>query len=314
MRNVDHKLLQAIHASVLAVMLAAEASAKSSDEAEGEPGGPLATAAALVVASAQAGDEIVDSVADELQEAKPTLLQLAARFGGDWFASLVDRPVHEETAVDRVVMGTRAKGTAITDGRVTMEQLEAESDDHCVTFLLTLRGETVSRTRSTQGPVQVRCQSTMPFVATMRIQFDGERFSAGHVDYTGSVEMHVTSLKIDARRGRRLIRRVASRRIADRQACAEQIAYGQTRDRVVGSFQECVTSHLQKLNHRISKIDLGEAFKAVVQGRDATRSPGDGSASGVGLREGSVASHREDAITDIAVPTLPSLIRRSSNE
>lgn len=232
--------------------------------AEDDPGSPLKAAAEIVIAGAVAGDAAVDVVADQIQEAKPTLLQICAQLGGDWFAGLVDKPVNQQSPVDRAVMGTRARGTARTSGRVTMQQLDAESTDKRVVFLLTLTGRTVSHTRSTQGPVQVHSESTMPFTCHVRVAFDGMRFTAEPASYDGTVQLRTRGVRVNARVGRRLIRRVAWRKIDESRPCAEQLALTQTRDRVTSSFDQCVADHLGRLNQRVADIDLGEMFRRAV--------------------------------------------------
>lgn len=248
-------------AAVICVCGAAVAGAAIEEDA----GTPLEAAAEIAIAGVAAGDEAVDEMAEEIQEAKPTLLQLAARLGGDWFASLVDKPVNHKASVDRVVMGNRARGTAATTGRVTMRQLDGESSKERVVFLLTLTGRTASTTRSSQGPVQVRCRTTMPFRCDARVFFDGTRFTAEAASYEGTVQMRVDSIRVDAPLGRGLIRQIARRRVEETRGCAERIALARTRTRVTEAFDQNVAKHLVRLNQRIANMDLGEMFKKAVE-------------------------------------------------
>ena len=252
---------QQIRLIALAVVAAIAAELPAATAAEARPDGVVAALDDVAEVGSAAADDAVDEAAKPIAEIAPTLLQLAAKFGGDWFATLVDRPVRVSSPVARTVLGTRSRGTALTTGHVAMRQLEAESTELRVTFLLTLTARTVSNTVGTNGPVRVHSETTIPFTSTVRVWFDGKCFTAGEASFAGEARLRVTAVRSRKGLGSRLFKRIAWGRIDESRPCVEQIALDATRQRVVESYTKSVADHLAHLNQRVAKIDLAAQFR-----------------------------------------------------
>jgi hypothetical protein len=153
----------------------------------------------------------------------------------DLLAPAVNRPVDQVQPVDDVVLGTRIRGTGHTTGSVRLDFLP--SNERAV-FEIVLDATNVSHTRGTQGPVTVNSRGVTAIDARRRIFLDEHTVTAAPVEASADTNSTVTGLGINARFGKRLIRRIASKKIAESKAQAEAVAEGKARDRIRRQFGE----------------------------------------------------------------------------
>ena len=153
----------------------------------------------------------------------------------DLLAPAVNRPVDQVQPVDDVVLGTRIRGTGHTTGNVRLDFVP--SGEKAV-FDIILGATNISHTRGTQGPVTVNSRGVTAIDARRRIFLDEFNVAAAPVEASADTNSTVTGLGINARFGKRLIRRIATKKIAESKAQAESIAEGKARDRIRTQFGE----------------------------------------------------------------------------
>lgn len=149
------------------------------------------------------------------------------------FAQAVDRPVDQVEPVRETILGTRICGTGRTSGRVRVDFVPSANR---AAFDLVLAARNVSQTRGTQGPVTVHSQGFTDVGARRRIFLDDRSVSATPVEASASTESHVRGIDIHSRFGKRIIRRIAGRKIAESKPQAEAVAESRARERIRREF------------------------------------------------------------------------------
>jgi hypothetical protein len=149
------------------------------------------------------------------------------------FAQAVDRPVDEVEPVNESILGTRIRGVGHTTGLVHVDFVP--SMDRAA-FDLVLAARNVSNTRGTQGPVTVRSHGLTDISARRRIFLDDRTVTASPVEASASTDSHVTGIQVNSLIGRRIIDRIARRKIAETKPRAEAVAEAKARDRIRREF------------------------------------------------------------------------------
>lgn len=167
----------------------------------------------------------------------------------DLLAGAVNRPIDQVMPVDDVVLGTRIRGSGHTTGNVRLDFIPAH--DRAV-FDLVLDAQNISQTRGTQGPVTVHTRGVTDLDARRRIFLDGDTVSASPVQASASANTQVTGIGVNSRFGKRFIRKIASRKVAETKPKAEAIAERKARDRVRQQFDE---------QTRPAVAQIGEQFR-----------------------------------------------------
>lgn len=150
-------------------------------------------------------------------------------------AAAVNRPVDQFMPVDEVVLGTRVRGTGHTLGNVRLDFVP--SPDRAA-FDLVLDATNIANTRGSQGPVTVNSRGVTSLGARRRFFLDEYTASASPVQASAATDSTITGLAINSRFGKRMIQKIASRKIAETMPQAEAIAEGRARDRLRKQFQE----------------------------------------------------------------------------
>lgn len=153
----------------------------------------------------------------------------------DLFSRSVNRPVDQSQPVDETILGTRVRGSGHTTGAVRLDFVP--SPDRAA-FDIVLAARNISSTRGTQGPVTVHSRGVTDLGARRRILLDEHTVTATPVDASAHTDSTVTGIGINARLGRRIIQKVASRKIAETKPKAQAIAEERARDRVRQQFAE----------------------------------------------------------------------------
>lgn len=149
------------------------------------------------------------------------------------FAQAVDRPVDQVEPVNETILGTRIRGMGHTTGLVHVDFVP--SMDRAA-FDLVLSARNVSNTRGTQGPVTVKSHGLTDVAARRRIFLDDRSVSAAPVEASASTDTRITGLNVDLPIGRRLVGRIARRKIAETKPRAEAVAESKARDRIRREF------------------------------------------------------------------------------
>ena len=146
----------------------------------------------------------------------------------------VNRVVDETAPVNDVVLGTRVRGTGHTTGFVTLDFLP--SLDRAVVDLR-LDATNHSRTRGGQGPVTVHTLGTTTINASKRVLIDEYGVTALPVEVSADVDTKTEGIGVSAAFGKRIIRKIASRKVAEMRPRAEAISTERARDRVRSQFE-----------------------------------------------------------------------------
>ena len=150
-------------------------------------------------------------------------------------AQAVNRPVDQVMPVVVVLLGTRVRGRGHTCGNVRLDFVP--SPDRAA-FDLVFDATNVANTRGSQGPVTVNSRGVTNLGARRRFFLDESTASASPVQATAATDTTITGIAVNSRFGKRLIQRIASRKIAETKPQAEAIAEGRARDRLRRQFQE----------------------------------------------------------------------------
>lgn len=153
-------------------------------------------------------------------------------------AGAVNRPIDQVMPVDDVVLGTRIRGLGHTTGNVRLDFIPAH--DRAV-FDLVLDARNISNTRGSQGPVTVHTRGVTDLGARRRIFLDEHTVSSSPVQASASANTQVTGIGVSSRFGKRLIRKIASRKVAETKPKAEAIAEAKASARVRQQFDEQTT-------------------------------------------------------------------------
>jgi hypothetical protein len=146
----------------------------------------------------------------------------------------VNRNVDETAPIDEVLLGTRVRGTGRTTGRVFLD-FQPSRDRAVVDFVLDATNH--SQTRGGQGPVTVHTVGTTSIDARKRIFIDEQGITAAPVEADASVSTKTAGIGVNKRFGKRLIRRIASRKVAEMQPKARAISEGRARERIRSQFE-----------------------------------------------------------------------------
>lgn len=150
-------------------------------------------------------------------------------------AQAVNRPVDQVMPVDEVVLGTRVRGTGRTQGNVRLDFVP--SPDRAA-FDLVFDATNIANTRGSQGPVTVNSRGVTNLGARRRFFLDEYTATATPVQASAATDTTVTGIGINSRFGKRMIRKIASRKIAETKQQAEAIAEGRARERLGRQFRE----------------------------------------------------------------------------
>ena len=150
-------------------------------------------------------------------------------------ARAVNRPVDQMMPVDEVMLGTRVRGSGHTRGNVRLDFVP--SSDRAA-FDLVFDATNVANTRGSQGPVTVNSRGVTNLGARRRFFLDEHTAVASPVQASAATDTTITGIAVNTRFGKRLIQKIASRKIAETKPKAEAIAEGRARDRLRRQFQE----------------------------------------------------------------------------
>jgi hypothetical protein len=154
-------------------------------------------------------------------------------------STAVNRAVDETAPINDTVLGTRVRGSGRTTGLVLLDfvpSLQQAMVD------LKLDATNHSDTRGSQGPVTVRTLGTTTVGARKRILIDDQRVAALPVEAHADTDTRTAGIGVNKRFGQRLIRKIASRKIAEMRPQAEAISAAKARERVRTQFEEQTAS------------------------------------------------------------------------
>lgn len=150
-------------------------------------------------------------------------------------AGAVNRVVDETAAINDDVLGTRVRGTGHTTGFVMLDFVPSPER---ATVDIRLDATNHSRTRGGQGPVTVHTVGTTTIDAQKRITVDDQRVTSLPVQANVSTDTRTAGISVGTPIGKRIIRKIASKKVAEMRPRAEAISEQRARERVRKQFEE----------------------------------------------------------------------------
>jgi hypothetical protein len=154
-------------------------------------------------------------------------------------ATAVNRPVDETAPINDVVLGTRIRGSGRTTGLVLLDFVPALER---AVVDLHLDATNHSDTRGSQGPVTVHTLGTTKIDARKRILIDDQRVMALPVEAHADTDARTAGIGVSKRFGKRLIRKIATRKIAEMRPQAEAVSAAKASARARQQFEEQTAS------------------------------------------------------------------------
>ncbi|MCG8451092.1 MAG: hypothetical protein MI725_16105 [Pirellulales bacterium] len=149
---------------------------------------------------------------------------------------LAQRPVSEVETVRDCILGATVQGTASSTGEVTFCTYPAE--DH-IEMEVQLAGHIHSTTNSYKKPVVVSSRGLTHFVATKRLLINDEQFAITPALARAHTKTRTCSIKkTGGEFGRRLIERIARKKVAKSKPKAQRIASRHAEQRIAAKFDK----------------------------------------------------------------------------
>ncbi len=176
-------------------------------------------------------------------------------------SSLITREASESfqhsSSVDRVVLGTHARGTAVCSGQVHGGLRDREDG---VEFVCNISGIVTSQTCGTNGPAIVAATSDTIYTAEKRILFDGRMLSSPPATISATTKVQITGIgSTTPRLLGRVVKRVASRRAAESlpeaQEITRQLTMSELQHHIDSEFATRLASQNRKLVERLTVLD-----------------------------------------------------------
>lgn len=145
------------------------------------------------------------------------------------------RAVNQNQSVDQCILGTRVIGDATITGGVTSDLLPSSDG---IRLQLTLNGRFDSRNRGYNGPVVLNTVGYGNVMATRTLDLDFSGARLGTTFVRVAIDTDVLSIMPKRRFGRRLIHRIASKRVAKQKPQADRIAADRLRIQVGEQFNQ----------------------------------------------------------------------------
>lgn len=161
----------------------------------------------------------------------------------DLLGRAVNRVVDETAPVNEMLMGTRISGMGHTTGLVL---LDFQPSEERAVIDLVLTATNHSQTRGSKGPVTVHTLGTATVDARKRIFVDAAGLTSSPVDANVSVSTKTAGIAVNKKCGQKLIRKIASRKVAQMQPQARAISQQRARERVRTQFEAQTADVLRK--------------------------------------------------------------------
>jgi len=184
-----------------------------------------------------------------------------------WIAELASRLFDERSRVDLTVLGVRMRGTAQTEGGYTIRCVDGDGG---LCFAIDAEGTSVSTTRGREGPALIRAVTTTDFTARTLVELNGQSLVGRGTSVDATMRRCDTRVDNRSCLGRRLVRRIAKRRIRAGWAEIDRKCESQTEQRVaaaldhsVNQFRRDADQSLQRMQARFPWIGWGDDLAPV---------------------------------------------------
>ena len=196
-------------------------------------------------------------------------------------------PVCQIRPVRDCILGASIRGTAITDGLVTFQP---QNSPEMIKLDMYLNGVINSNTVGYKKPVQIRATGLTHYWASKRLLISDERFTTAGLTVNAHTRTRIRSVrKTGGRLGKRLIEKIAWKKVYESKAQSERIAARHAERQIASNFDDQVITALT--NGRVKYEEkLRTPLQRVALLTDAIRLASDTQGIHSHLR---LASHRQ---------------------
>lgn len=153
-------------------------------------------------------------------------------------------PVYQMQPVRDCILGASVRGTAFTSGDVRFASVRSE--DH-IALDVHLTGHITTNTVGYRKPVKVKTVGHTDYSATKRLTISDDRFHASQAYVAARAHNHTRSVqKTGGKFGKRLVEKIAWKKVREKKAQSERIAAQRARTRVSAGFDERVLEALTR--------------------------------------------------------------------
>ncbi len=157
-------------------------------------------------------------------------------------------PVCQIRGVRDCILGTSIRGTAVTNGLVTFQPLEANERIEIDMFLA---GIIRSRTIGYNKPVNIHASGTTNYSASKRLLISDDEFTTAGLWVDADTRTRIHSVqKTGGKLGKRLIEKIAWKKVYEKKRQSERIASRHAEEKIASSFDSQVLTALT--NGRVS--------------------------------------------------------------
>ncbi|MEQ8836403.1 MAG: hypothetical protein RID07_06325, partial [Lacipirellulaceae bacterium] len=150
------------------------------------------------------------------------------------------RPVTNQQPVVDCILGTSIRGTACTQGTVTFR---TEPSDSQIVLQTVFTGRTSSRTVGYNKPVKIYSTGQTTFTSTKQLLFSDDAFFVNTADATARTKTRTNAIrKTGGKFGRRIVEKIAWKRVGESKHQAERIAAQHAEVKVATGFDEEVNA------------------------------------------------------------------------
>ncbi len=198
---------------------------------------------------------ITEAVVETVKGAAADVVQdktLVLRISREFIRQRVPKVVNRKAAVDRCMLGAHVIGEAVTNG----QPLVVEGDDPLKPgFTVQFSGTTVTRTRSSKGPVRAYTTGTATYTVSRRINFGPTGFSAEEPGIECTYGSALDGLGLPPGLRGRIVKRFAIPEIARTQPRANVLAKSDLTSKVMAEFTTKTDTLVADLNQRTAWKD-----------------------------------------------------------
>jgi hypothetical protein len=153
-------------------------------------------------------------------------------------------PICQMRPVRDCILGASVRGTALTSGDVTLTSYESPDQ---ITLDILLTGHITTNTLGYRKPVRVSTTGHTNYTATKRLTISDREFLATPAWASAQTRNHTNSIrKTGGKFGRRLIEKIAWKKVSQKKGQSERIAAQKTRRRISEGFDEQVLEALTR--------------------------------------------------------------------
>ncbi len=159
----------------------------------------------------------------------------------------MENDIYEDAPITDTILGTAICGTTHTTGRTMVELLP---DANAASFLIRTSAVAASNTVGSHPPATIYSTGCTDLTGSKRLFMDEQGFHSGAVEAHASTHTNINGVGVSAKHFRRLVSRVAQKKVAESKPQAEAIASQHATERLRGRIEKQAGEQVAKANAR----------------------------------------------------------------